>query len=172
MLRQVATPLLVLALSPAACTPATPPLSTLQIAAVDPPPAAVPDRPAPSRRVRAQLPAAPIVWLASERDARERARRTGAPLLVYARAAWSAAALDMERRAWPDPRVLAAARSFVALRLDLTDAEGDAELYAQGYALTAIPTTLVFDAHGHQVAALTGSVDPAALAAALTEASQ
>ena len=118
------------------------------------------------------VPVHAIAWEASERDARERARRSGLPLIVYARAEWSAGSLEMERRAWVDPRVVAAARGFVALRLDLSDAEGDAELYAQRYGLTALPMTLLFDARGRKAAVRAGWVEPAALAADLVEASQ
>jgi thiol:disulfide interchange protein len=113
--------------------------------------------PVPARPPRA---AVSIVWEQSEPAARDRARRAGLPLLVWVRAEWAAAALMMERKVWTDPRVAEAARPFVALRLDVTDAEGDAERYAERYEVTGLPATILFDAHGRRVAALVGYQDP------------
>jgi thiol:disulfide interchange protein len=78
----------------------------------------------------------------------------------------------MERTTWLDPRVAEAARPFVALRLDLTGAEGDAQRYAEQYAVQTLPTTLVFDGHGRRTAVLLGMQDPEALAAALRNAAE
>jgi thiol:disulfide interchange protein DsbD len=95
--------------------------------------------------------------MTSERDARDRARRQNLPLLVYVRADWAAACLEMERGAWIDPRVVAASRRFVALRLDVSEAEGDAELYAQRYGVNGIPEILVVDPAGRTVARSAGA---------------
>jgi len=138
---------------------------------VTPSPAAVLVEPAPRPSARAPA-AAPIQWVTSEREARERARRNALPLLVWVRAEWAAAALQMERKTWVDPRVARAAAAFVALRLDVTDAEGDAELLAQRYAVDTTPATIVFDAAGRKVAVLRGFTDVEALVAALTHAAE
>ena len=92
--------------------------------------------------------AAAIAWITSERDARDQARRKNLPLLVYVRAAWAAPCLAMERGAWRDPRVIAAASSFVPLQLDVTEADGNAELYAQRYGVERIPEILIVDPAG------------------------
>jgi len=113
-----------------------------------------------------------MAWETSEPAARERARRGGRPLLVWVRAEWAVSALEMERTTWSDPRVLEAARPFVALRLDVTSAEGDAERYAERYQVTGMPTTVLIDARGNRVAGLTGYQDAALLAAALRSASE
>jgi thiol:disulfide interchange protein len=107
------------------------------------------------------LPVAPIAWMTSERDARDRARLQSLPLLVYVRADWSVPCIDLERRAWVDARVLAEARRFVPLRLDVTAAEGDAELYAQRYGVRMIPEIIVVDSAGRILARSAGlpSVD-------------
>ena len=114
--------------------------------------------------------AAPIAWMTSERDARDRARKQSLPLLVYVRADWAAACLEMERSAWLDPRVGAAARPFVALRLDVTEAEGDAELYAQRYGVSGIPEILVVDPAGRTVARSVGASSSEALVSLLHDA--
>ncbi len=121
---------------------------------------------------RASRAAPPIAWEASEPAARDRARRMEAPLIVWARADWDVTTLEMERKIWSDPRVREAARPFVALRLDLTAAEGDAERYAERYGLVAMPATLLFDARGQRVAALFGSRDTVAIVEALERAGE
>jgi thiol:disulfide interchange protein len=111
-----------------------------------------------------------IAWITSERDARDRARRQNLPLLVYVRAAWAAPCLEMERRAWRDPGVVAAASGFVPLQLDVTEAEGNAELYAQRYGVTTIPEILVVDPSGRTVATSRGGASAEALVALLRDA--
>jgi thiol:disulfide interchange protein len=123
-------------------------------------------------RERAPRLSPPIVWETSEPAARERAQRAGMPMIVWARAEWAAAALEMERTAWAAPAVIEAARPFVALRLDLSAAEGDAERYAERYQIAAMPTTVLFDGRGRRVAVLAGYQDPSTLAAALRSASE
>jgi thiol:disulfide interchange protein DsbD len=122
--------------------------------------------------VRAPRIAGPIAWETSEPAARERARRAELPLVVFARAEWDAAGLEMERRVWTDPRVVAAARPFVMLRLDLTAAEGDAERYAERYDVRGLPTIVFFDGRGRRVAALFGLQDPDRLVEALHDAAE
>ena len=60
---------------------------------------------------------------------------------------------------------------FVALRLDVTEASGDAERYAERYQVTAMPTTVLLDARGARVA-LVGYQGAEALAAALLRAAE
>jgi predicted Zn finger-like uncharacterized protein len=102
-------------------------------------------------------PLAPIAWMSSERDARDRARLQSLPLLVYVRADWSVPCIELERRAWVDARVLAEARRFVPLRLDVTAAEGDSELYAQRYGVRGIPEIIVVDPSGRTLARSAGT---------------
>jgi thiol:disulfide interchange protein len=78
----------------------------------------------------------------------------------------------MDRAVWPDARVARAASRFVALRLDLTDAEGDAEGYAQRYDVPGVPTTIVIDADGHVVDRVVGSASVDRVLAALRKAEE
>lgn len=137
-------------------------------------PAAEPSAPesvagAPRQRNRGGEPA---VWLTSEPEARALARERGMPFVVYACAAWSAACAEMDRKVIGDPRVVAQLRGFVALKLDLTDTEGEAELYARRYDVTGLPMIVLFDAQGRRVAALTGYLDAPSLARELERASE
>jgi thiol:disulfide interchange protein len=128
--------------------------------------------PSSSARAPSRPPAGPIAWEASEPEARARARSGARPMIVWARADWAAPVLQMERTTWRDPRVEAAARGFVALRLDLTEAEGEAELYAKRYGVDTMPMIIVLDPRGQQVAVLRGMSDPGAIVAALEKAAQ
>lgn len=89
-----------------------------------------------------------IVWETDERAARARAQREGALLMVHLAAAWSAGSLAMEREVWSDPRIAFYPGPLVALRIDLTDAGPNAELWADRYGARAVPTTLLLDLRG------------------------
>ena len=134
-----------------------------------PPPVAAAESVAASPQPASPI-AAPIAWVISEDTARDRSRRHNLPLLVYVRADWAAACLEMERRTWLDPRVAAAARPFVALRLDVTEAEGNAELYAQRYGVSGVPEILVVDPRGRTVARTVGAPSTEALVTLLRDA--
>src|SRR5262249_52272143 len=148
---------------------------TIVIPMADPPALATAAAPSPgastsSEPPQRELPA--IAWIGSEPEARERARRLGLPLLVWARADWSAATIEMERKVWTDARIRDAARPFIALRLDLTAAEGDAQRYAERYELTAMPSVILFDARGERVVVLTGFREVLTLVEALHRAAE
>jgi len=158
-----------IAASAIACSsspPPTPLIVTLPHEATTPAPVQTPRAAlAPARK---SAPAPPIAWERDERDARERARRRGAPLVVYIRADWSAAALEMDRRVWSNPRVAEAMQDVVALAIDVTDVDVG-ELYAARYDIHAVPSTLVFESTGQKATALAGFVDVDELLAALRE---
>ncbi|MFO0760638.1 MAG: thioredoxin family protein [Byssovorax sp.] len=114
--------------------------------------------------------APPIAWLDSEPEARARARAGGRPLLVVFTAAWAVASARLDRELWADPEVRRLARSFVAVRIDVTDTAGDAEAYAQTYEIRGVPEVIVLDPAGKRVAALHGAPPVDALRAALRRA--
>ncbi len=142
----------------------------LIIPPADSAPAAAPLATAAPRPAPASSPAGAITWITAEHDARDQARREHLLLLVYVRAEWAVPCLEMERGAWRDPRVIAAAIGFVPLRLDVTEAEGNAELYAQRYGVTTIPEILVVDASGRTIAKNEGAASVDALVSLLREA--
>lgn len=113
-----------------------------------------------------------IAWETSEPEARARAHRQGLPMLVFAFAAWAAGSAEMDRAVWSDPNVVAVAARFVALRLDLTAAEGDAEGYAQRYGVVAVPETVVLDGEGRVVDRASGVANVERVLAALRKADE
>lgn len=62
----------------------------------------------------------------------------------------------MDRQVWSDPQILFSSRAVVPLRIDVTDGP-DAELWADEYRVTAVPTTIFFDADGYEAARLEGT---------------
>lgn len=103
-------------------------------------------------------PAATIAWETSDDVARERAKTRGAPLLVFAFASWATAAVRMDRTTWADARVVQRARPFIALRLDVSEADANAQVGADGYDLRTIPSVVLLDEHGHEITRLEGYV--------------
>lgn len=93
-------------------------------------------------------------------------------MIVFFRAAWAVTAVRMERDVWTDRRALAAARSFVALKIDVTETDEDAELYADRYAIQGMPATVLFDSSGRRVAVLNGEISVETLVEALNRADE
>ncbi len=103
----------------------------------------------------AKKPAA-IVWQTSEAHARLLARSRRLALVVFLYADWATPAVQMDRVTWSDPRLVAYASSFVALRLDVSDADENAQAAADRFELTMMPSTLIFDADGAEIGRLGG----------------
>ncbi len=96
---------------------------------------------------------APIDWIESFEEARARARDEHKPMILFVRAAWAKASIDMEQTIWGDARVLAEAGRFIPLRVDLTDSYGKRiPKTLEPYTIESIPTTLLFDSGGNVVA--------------------
>lgn len=112
----------------------------------------------------------PWVWETDEPRARARAAREGVPLVVHLSAAWSAASIAMAREVWSDPRIQLQRTPIVALRIDLTEETPDAESWAARYGVSSVPTTLVLDAEGHEVARLSGPCTVEEVLAAIRKA--
>jgi thiol:disulfide interchange protein len=127
---------------------------------------------APERASEPEASLEPVRWEIAEPDARARARREKLPMLVYLRADWAVASAQMEREVWTDERVIRASRAFVALKIDLTRAEGDAELYAERYSAPAVPAVLVFDADGRRVGIIAGRTGAGEILEAMERATE
>lgn len=163
MLRQVAALSLIVLGSSCAGGPASSP--PLEVRLPPAPSFVETTRPAPAASASSPSSApAPIVWETSELDARERAKKRGLPLVIFACAAWSAACHAMERDVFTDPRVARLGPRFVWLKIDLTETEGEAELVAQRLGISGVPMTMVVDPDGSRVYAEPQFVAPDRLA--------
>ncbi len=87
-----------------------------------------------------------IRWEASPERARERANTERRPLLLFFRADWSAASVQMERGVLADDVVARAARVFVAARVDATDEKAtSAEYWLQATGVIGVPAIVLIE---------------------------
>jgi thioredoxin-like negative regulator of GroEL len=87
------------------------------------------------------------------------------PLLVYFHAAWCAPCRIMEQATFPDPEVLAAAPSFVAVKVD-----ADANVaFSKRYGVEHLPTVLMVDGSGAELVRMEGLVPGAVLAETMVD---
>lgn len=116
----------------------------------------------PSAEPGREAPPVPAVmpWETSRSAARARARDRGAPILVFLFAAWSTAAVRMDRTTWTDARVLRRARSFIPLRVDVTEADANAQVSADDLDVEVLPCVLLLDELGHEIARIDGYAGP------------
>jgi thiol:disulfide interchange protein DsbD len=87
-----------------------------------------------------------------------RARAEGRPFLIDFWADWCSACRELDRGAWADPRVQAAARRFVALRMDGTEDSEAFQRVFDKYGVQGMPTVIFVDSHGREMPArITGT---------------
>jgi len=144
------------------------PVVTIGPSAAEPRAIVVPPEEAEPRKQKAY----PLIWEKSEPVARARSTREGLPLLITFGADWSAPSIAMDRQVWSDPRMLLQRSPIVALRIDATDESPVAELLVAKYDLDVLPTTLVLDAEGREVARFKGVCDVEAVLEALGRAAR
>jgi thiol:disulfide interchange protein len=84
-----------------------------------------------------------IAWRTDGDEARQRAQRSRRPLLVFVSAAWDVSSKRIEDEELADPRVVAAARGAVALRVDVTDVDGPHDVLLDKLGVKSVPTVLV-----------------------------
>lgn len=124
-------------------------------------PAAPATEPAPTKETGA------IAWETSEVQARKRAKARGLPILVFLCAEWATPSVRMDRTTWSDPRVVARARSFVMLRLDVTGADANAQADADRFDLQRMPSTVILDENGREAVRFEGLAGPDEVLAAM-----
>ncbi|MFO0587815.1 MAG: thioredoxin family protein [Polyangiaceae bacterium] len=100
-----------------------------------------------------------IPWMTSEEEARTKAKARHLPLVVFLCADWAVPAMRMDREVWTDPRILRRVSDFVALRLDVTEADANAQAQADHFDLQTMPSTIFLDDSGAEVARLEGFAD-------------
>jgi thiol:disulfide interchange protein DsbD len=101
-------------------------------------------------RERAQA-AGGITWLKTEAEAVKLAKATGRPVIIDFWAEWCTACKELDRTAWADPRVQAAASRFVAVKADGTESSDDFLALADKYGVVGMPTVIFIDGRGREV---------------------
>jgi thiol:disulfide interchange protein len=111
----------------------------------------------------------PIDWSIDPEGARDEAARQKKPLLVFVRAEWSTAALQMEREVLRDPKIARAARPFVAVRLDATAEAPKTYYWMTGLDVRTVPSVLLLSTTSARREAVEGLVTAEELVTALND---
>ncbi|MBN1884327.1 MAG: thioredoxin family protein [Candidatus Krumholzibacteriota bacterium] len=119
---------------------------------------------------REEAPADGIGWLADVDSALTLAKTLGAPVMIDFMAVWCPPCRRMEDTTFCDPAVVAKARSFVTVRIDVDEQRDVAVRYggnARKYGGVGIPNILFLGPSGETVKHVVGFQGPAELVAAM-----
>jgi len=100
---------------------------------------------------RERVHAEGFAWLASESEALARARAEGRPVIIDFWAEWCTACKELDKLAWADPRVRAAASRFVAVKVDGTEATDAITAVQEKYDVKGMPTVILIDSKGREL---------------------
>jgi len=113
--------------------------------------------------------APPIAWVASEEAGRAKASAENKPVLLDFGAEWCIACKKLEHKTFPHASVRTEAQRFVAIKIDMGDDEDAPEpvrLKAK-YKFVGLPTVIMVDSAGNEMARFNEPVGPEELAAAM-----
>ncbi|HSN98703.1 MAG TPA: cytochrome c biogenesis protein CcdA [Candidatus Nanopelagicales bacterium] len=109
-----------------------------------------------------------LSWLHEEKAAVEQAKSEKRPLMVDFTADWCAACKRMMKETFSDPRVMAKAGHFVAVKIDATDDEDPQVDAVKGkYKVVGLPTVVLYDSTGAERKRFNDFVGPEAFLAAI-----
>jgi thiol:disulfide interchange protein DsbD len=109
-----------------------------------------------------------LTWETSEAIAVAKAKAEKRPLLVDFTAEWCGACKELSKHTFADPRVMAEAAHFVAVKIDATDDEDPQIDAVKGkYKVVGLPTVVVFDSEGVERKRFNEFIGPEAFLAAI-----
>ena len=107
------------------------------------------------------IPKAQLAWLHSEEEALKLSKTEKRPMLVDFTATWCGACQEMAKDTFADPRVMAKAGNFVAVKIDATDQDDPkVEEVSKKYGVVGLPTVLLIDSQGKERKRFTEFVGP------------
>jgi thiol:disulfide interchange protein len=108
-----------------------------------------------------------IAWLTDEEAALAKAQSEGKPVLIDFGARWCEGCKRLDRETFPSTKVRKESQRFVALRIDLSEDDGEAERIRRKYRIGGLPVLLLLDKRGNEVERLVDFVEPAELVATM-----
>ncbi len=100
-----------------------------------------------------------VTWEPYSEERLEQAKSQGKLILLYFSADWCLPCLEFEENAWRDTRIIEEAQRFVRLKVDLSDWRSPkTRALERQYKVWALPTTLILDSQGRELARLEGAV--------------
>ena len=109
-----------------------------------------------------------IAWLTSEDQGRAKATAENKPVMIDFGAAWCTACKELEHDTFPSALVRSEAQRFVAIRVDATDDDApDTKRLSEKYKVVGLPTVIMLDSAGNEVARFNKFVGPAEFVAAM-----
>jgi thiol:disulfide interchange protein DsbD len=109
-----------------------------------------------------------IVWIQSETEGRAKATAQNKPVLVDFGATWCTACKELEHNTFPNPGVRTEAQRFIAIHVDATDDDApDTKRLQEKYKVIGLPTVIMLDNAGNEVARFNEYVPPEKFLAAM-----
>jgi thiol:disulfide interchange protein DsbD len=109
-----------------------------------------------------------IAWLTSEDAGRAKATAENKPVMIDFGATWCTACKELEHNTFPNAAVRTEAQRFVAIRVDATDDEApDTKRLQDKYKVVGLPTVIMLDSAGNEVARFNEFVPPEKFLAAM-----
>ena len=107
-----------------------------------------------------------IAWVANEAEGRAKATAENKPVMIDFGAKWCAGCEKLEHKTFPHPTVRAEAKRFVAIHVAADDPDAKDTIALQDkYKVIGLPTVIMLDSAGNEVARLNEWVAPDAFVA-------
>jgi thiol:disulfide interchange protein DsbD len=95
---------------------------------------------------------------------------SGKPVMMDFWALWCAACNELDHKSYSQPQVLALAKKFTSIKMDMTEKSDENQAIQKKYGVVGMPTVIFFDSEGNETDRFFGFKKPAELAAYMERA--